>query len=111
MLACRELGYYAHPDVQRELQSRVVGIISTTAVEDINYVQKNARQLTQWGGRYRRPQTGLATAVRRRVLHSGHRWQAPPALQPSAFGPAPLEKEPARDSTSVRARTRFYFSV
>ena len=102
-LACRDVGYFAHPDLQAEMRQRGLGIISTTVVEDINNAQKNSRKLTNWGGRYRRPQTALAATVRCKVLHNTHRWLEPRPQQPSAFAPPSLEK----DATSARACKAF----
>jgi hypothetical protein len=42
-------------------------VMQSQGVEDMNNSQKNSRQATNWGSRYRRPQTGMAVCIRNHV--------------------------------------------
>ena len=60
LAACEEFGFESHFDIEHLLRQRTLTVTQSQGVEDMNNHQKNSRQGTNWGGRYRRPQTGLA---------------------------------------------------
>ena len=73
-LACgaKECGWKAEKPFLDHMDQRTRCIMSTKVVEDINNQQKNARQQTQWGGRYRRPQNGLTASILGKVTSQIH---------------------------------------
>ena len=107
--ACSELGFRPSEPVRELLDERTRTIMTSTSVEHLNKWQKNSRQVANWGGRYRRPQTCLAASVRGNVLGNLHRYTPLPKDLPAQVAPAPLQREdlcvlpePSMDFTSVK---------
>ena len=88
-LAADEFGYKAHAEWQELVQHRSKALYTSQPVEDLNNSQKNMRQVSNWGGRYRRPQTALAATVRAQTLHNMWKLDTPPAV-PVLPGTLPL---------------------
>lgn len=72
--ACSEFNYGQHQDLENLVRSRFSTVMQSQGVEDMNNHQKNSRQMSNWGGRYRRPQSGLAACVRGQLLSKIHRF-------------------------------------
>jgi len=62
------------PVFKDHMSSRTKTIISTKVVEDMNNVMKNKKQGTNWGGRYRRPQTGLCASIQHKLSSNVHHY-------------------------------------
>ena len=73
--ACQAMGWASGPELIKLVSARTTTVMSSQGVEDMNNFQKNSRQLTSWGGRYRRPQTSLACTVRGRMLETVHNYE------------------------------------
>lgn len=58
----------------------------------MNNWQNIAKQENSWGGRYRRPQTGLAVCARKNLLQRVHRFCAVDSGAVSVKGTEPLVK-------------------
>ena len=89
----------ATPDsVKPHVSARTKAVLMSTGVEELNTSQKNSKQSTMWGGRYRRPQTCLAVTVRNEVLWTRHKFLKPPPDDASAHHTSDLTK---RDLTPM----------
>ena len=90
--ACRALEFHADPSLLHMIRERTKTVMASQGVEDMNNHQKNSRQLNSWGGRYRRPQTSLATTVRSGMLSTVHHYNVltEPTVPTSV---KPLQKE------------------
>ena len=61
-------------EVEALLHQRFACLMASQLVEDINNQQKNFKQTTGWGGRYRRPETSMFAAVDSDVVSKIHRF-------------------------------------
>ena len=91
--ACKEFDFGIHADLQQLAVDRFSTIMSSSIVEHLNNWQKNSRNVSAWGGRYRRPQTSLASSIRGNVVSNLHRYKPLPKDLPSAYSVAPLRNE------------------
>lgn len=91
--ACEELGFQGSEPLLSLLRERFSTIMSSAVVEHLNNWQTNSRVGTGWGGRYRRPQTCLATTIKGEVVSSLHRYTPVPRELPSFVVPRRIEKE------------------
>jgi hypothetical protein len=78
--ACREVGFQGHEDITAIIHASTLTTTSSQGVEDLNNHQKNSHQVRSWGGKFRRPETCLATTVRDQVLHKSHRFLPAPKV-------------------------------
>ena len=90
--ACKELGFEPHPDIVKLISERTMTVMQSHGVEDMSNYQQNARQVKNWGGRHRRPQTCLAVCVRLQLPAKVHNFQLP-APAPATCFPKPLENK------------------
>ncbi len=79
-LACEELGYTPHHEIAGLVGERFLTSMQSQAVEDMNNHMKNSRH-SQWSGRFRRPETNLATSVRSKLLSNVHKFKPVPQVQ------------------------------
>lgn len=92
ILALKESEYRVTPELTKTLDSRFSTIMQSQGVEDMNNFQKNGKQENGWGGRYRKPQTGLAICVRKKILQNIHKFDSVPTDRVGARSVEPLSK-------------------
>lgn len=91
--ALREADWQVSEPLAGHLRTRFSTLMQSQGVQDMNNFQKNARQHSNWGGRFRRPQIGLAVCVRRRLLQTVHKFDGVSAKGILAKAVEPLKKE------------------
>lgn len=116
-----EANYIVTPEVKRFITARFSTIMQSQGVEDMNNYQKNAKQETNWGGRYRRPQTSLAITIRKATLQKVHRFKglnyniakqkAIPRLEKHDLAALGAPSLPVKQIASVSARALYWSPV
>ena len=68
-------------------------VMQSQAVEDENNQQKNSHQVTEWGGRFRRPQTCMFAILKSGFLNKTHRYKTLSSDAPVPASTPALRKE------------------
>lgn len=103
-LALVEKGWdFQDSEIQGLLHERFSAIMTTQSVEDVNHVQKKQRTRTGWGGRYRRPQTSMFSAVSSGILERSHRFDPlrRAAIEGGCLEPLPETAFVAKEEASM----------